>query len=238
MAVSSLNNSDAEPRKTQLLRSLLALAGSLAVALILPAANEPELFSWHSIVRNAKFQLVGIVLGAGLVWISWRIVGGSTSIRKFVAAYSYWLAAWLFIFSLLAALDEAAIRLFEPELFAQITAVATSGQDTARLRALVGTEDTYAMKVLLDSDRRLADASREPGMYWILSMALLRGAFTILWLIVSWRAFGKMLRMPVLRSAFSLAIILGLGLIATLTAIFFQMAPVMVDPNRWIGRSL
>jgi hypothetical protein len=92
------------------------------------------------------------------------------------------------------------------------------------------------MKALLDSDEELASNVGAPGVLWILSMAAVRGAFTLLWLGVSWGAFRKILGMSWLRAVFSLAIFLCFGLIAALVLIFFQMAPVVVDPNRWLHK--
>jgi hypothetical protein len=223
----------AEPPGTSLARALLTLAVSLLVALALPAANQS--LSWHSLLLNAAFKLLLLLLVAGLVWISWRVVGGRISGLKLMVAYSYFSAAWLLIFSSLAATDEGAMRFIEPQLFAQIN-MASSGQDTNRLKALVGSQDTYAMKALLYSDGGLSNAIQTPGLLWILSMAILRAAFTFSWLIVSWGAFRKILRMSWFRSILALAIFLGVGLIAALAVLLFQMAPVDVDPYRWIQR--
>jgi hypothetical protein len=223
-----------DPRETSPRRALLTLAVSLLIAVALPAANQH--LSWHSVIIDAAFKLIAIVLAAAVVWISWRMVGGRTSGLKFMVAYAYLLAAWLLIFSFLMAIDQGAMRLFEPQSFAEITASRSLGQDTSKLKVLIGSEATYAMKAVLDSDEELADVIRVPGVLWILSMAAVRGAFTLLWLIVSWGAFRKILGMSWLRTVFSLGIFLCLGLIAALVLIFFQMAPVVVDPNRWIHK--
>jgi hypothetical protein len=223
-----------EPPRTALRRALLTLAVSLLIALALRAANQP--LSWHSVVLSAAVKCLGLMLAAGLLWISWRVVGGRTSGLKFIVAYSYFSAAWLLIFSALMAIDEGAMRLIEPKLFAQINMFDSSGQDTNRLKALVGSQDTYALKALLYSDEGLSNVIRTPGLLWIMSMASLRGAFTFLWLLVSWGAFRKILGTSWFRSILSLAIFLGFGLIAALVVLFFQMAPLDVDPYRWIQR--
>jgi hypothetical protein len=220
------------PAQTYLPRALLTLAITLLVALALPAAYQP--LSWRSVALNAAFKLGAVVVVAGVVWISWRIVGGCASGSKFIVAYAYLSAAWLLIFSFLTAIDEGAIRLFEPGLFAQVNV--STGQDTKKLRVLIGSEATYAMKALLDSEEEMAKNIRAPGVPWILSMAALRGVFTFCWLIVSWGVFRKMMGLSQFRSVFSLAIFLGLGLTASLVLIFFQMAPVVVDPGRWIPK--
>jgi hypothetical protein len=214
--------------------ALLTLTVSLLVALAVSAAGEP--LSWHSVVLDAAFKVGAIIIVAGVVWLSWRIVGGRTSGLKFIVAYSYLAAAWLLVFSLLIAIDEGAMRLIEPGLFAQINAVASSGQDSNRLKALVGSQGTYAMKVVLYSNQEFADTIRTPGLLWIVSMAAVRGAFTIAWLIVSWGAFRQILRTSWLQSVFSLGIFLGFCLIAALVILFFQMAPIDVDPNRWLQK--
>jgi len=200
----------------------------------LPAANEPALFSWRSIAADAALKFVGIVSGAGLVWIAWRMVGGHASTPNLMAAYAYLFAAWLLVFALLTAIDAGTMRLFKPKLFAEIIASSSSGQDSRKLKVLLGSEDTYAMKALLDSDKDMADVIQTPGFVWIASMAGVRGAFTLVWLIVSWGAFRRTLAMSWSRAVFSLAIFLAFGLIITLSAIFFQMAPIVVDPNRWL----
>jgi hypothetical protein len=128
------------------------------------------------------------------------------------------------------------MRIIEPQVFAEVTRFASSGQDSNKMRILIGSEATYAMKALLDSDEELASNVGAPGVLWILSMAAVRGAFTLLWLGVSWGAFRKILGMSWLRAVFSLAIFLCFGLIAALVLIFFQMAPVVVDPNRWLHK--
>jgi hypothetical protein len=223
-----------QPPDTSLPRALRTLAVSLLIALALLAANRP--LSWHSIVLNAAVKLLALMLVGGVLWISWRIVGGRTSGLKFILAYSYLAAAWLLIFSSLIAIDEGAMRLIEPTLFAQINMIASSGQDSNRLKALVGNQDTYALKVLLYSDEGLFNTIRTPGLPWIMSTAILRGAFTFWWLIVCWGAFRKILRTSWFQSVLALAIFLGFGLALTLVVIFFQMAPVAVDPNRWIQK--
>jgi hypothetical protein len=128
------------------------------------------------------------------------------------------------------------MRLIEPTLFARINMIASSGQNSNRLKALVGNQDTYALKVLLYSDEGFSHNIQTPGLLWIVSMVILRGAFTFWWLIVSWGAFRKILRTSWFRSVLALAIVLGFGLVLTLVVVFFQMAPVAVDPNRWIQK--
>jgi len=204
------------------------------VALVLPATNEAALFSWHSIAADAALKFVANVFWAGLALLAWRIVGGRASTRSFMAAYAYLFAAGLLIFALLTSIDAGALRLVKPNLFAEIIASSSSGQDSRRLKILLGSEGTYAMKALLDSDKDMADVIQTPGFLWIASMAVLRGVFTLAWLMVSWGAFRKILQMPQSRAVFSLAIFLAFGLIITLSAGFFQMAPIVVDPNRWL----
>ncbi len=213
-----------------MIRALVALAIALLVALALPAAYQP--LSRRSVALGAAIKVGSIVIVAAAVWISWRIVGGRTNASKFLVAYSYLSAGWLLIFSFLTAIDEGAIRFFEPGLFAQLNV--STGQDTNKLRALIGSEGTYATKVLLDSEEELVKNIQAPGMPWILSMAALRGAFTFCWLVVSWGAFRKIMGVSRFRSALSLVIFLGLGLITALTIVFFQMKPVVVDPGRWL----
>ncbi len=217
--------------------ALLTLAGSLAVSVLLTAANERALLSRKVIAADAALKLGGVVLAAGLVWISWRLVGRHPSSPTFLVACSYLLGAWLLIFSLLTALDSGAMRLFEPKLFAEIIVSGASGQDTQRLKALVGSEGTYALKVLLNTDRDLADSIRTPGFLWIASMAAVRGVFTFAWLVVSWAVLRKLLRASWLSAVLSFAIFLLVGLMAALAVGFFQMAPIVVDPGRWIPTS-
>ena len=76
------------------------------------------------------------------------MVGARAGTRKFLATYAYLFAAWLLIFALLTTIDAGAMRLVKPELFAQIVAFSSSGQDSRKLKVLLGSEDTYAMKVL------------------------------------------------------------------------------------------
>jgi len=207
----------------------VALAIALLIALALPAYQP---FSWRLVALSAAIKVGSIVMVAAAVWISWRIVGGRTNASKFIVAYSYLAVAWLLVFSLLTAIDGGAIRLFEPGLLTQLNGA--TGQDTNKLRALIGSEATYAMKALLDSDEELSKNIRAPGMRWILSMAAVRGVFTFCWLVVSWSVFRKIMGLSRLRSAVSLAIFLGLGLTVALALIFFQMKPIVVDPGRWL----
>jgi hypothetical protein len=195
--------------------------------------NDPP-FSWRSVASNAIFKLVAFVLCAVLGWISWQIAGARISVSSFIAACSYLFAVWLLIFSLLAGLDGGMLRLAKPELFAQIVAVGSSGQDTQKLKTLVGSEGAYELKVLLDSDQDFSDAVRTPGFYWIGCMAVLRAVFTFGWLIVSWAVLRKLLGMSRSRSVLSLAMFLSFGLIAALLAGFFRMAPIVLDPGRWL----
>ena len=213
-----------------MIRALVALAIALLVALALPAAYQR--LSWRSVALSAALKLGSIVIVAAAVWISWRIVGGRTSASKFLVAYSYLSAGWLLIFSFLTAIDEGAIRFFEPGLFAQLNG--STGQDTTKLRALIGSEATYAMKALLDSDEELIQ--EHPGTRHALDCVYggLRGVFTFSWLIISWGAFRKIMGLSRSRSALSLALFLGLGLITALTIVFFQMKPIVVDPGRWL----
>ena len=163
---------------------------------------------------------------------------GARTNAKFIATYAYLFAAWLLIFSLLMVLDEEGLRFKEPKQFADITALAASGQDSRKLQALLGSEGTYAMKVLSESEGELGDAIRTPGMPWILSMAALRGVFTFVSLIISWSVFRRMLGISWLRSFLALTIFLGIGLIVALLVVFLQMAPIVVDPHRWIDKWL
>lgn len=220
--------------RTRLPHALLTLAVSWLIALALPLLHQPPWPSWRSIAFDTAVKLSALVLVGALAWISWRLVGGRISGPRFLIVYSYLSAFWLLVFSLLIAIDEGAIRLTQPQAFASITVFSSSGQDTNKLKALIGAESTYAMKALLDSEDELASNLRAPGVPWILSMAALRGAFTLAWLMVSWGAFRRILDLSWPRAVLSLAIFLCSGLVLALAAVFFQMAPVVVDPNRWI----
>jgi hypothetical protein len=217
----------------------LILAGSLLLAIALTAVNEPP-FSWRSVAANASLKFLELVLVGALLWMSWQIVGGRASAANFITAYSYLFAAWMLTFSLLTAIDEVALRLLEPKLFAAITVVAPPGQaqDTRKVRVLLGPECTYALKAVVDSDEEFNDAIAAPGFLWIASAAALRGAFTLLWLLVSWGVFRKILGLSWPRSVFALAIFLGFGLIVILAVVFVQMAPIVLDPHRWLDKWL
>lgn len=164
------------------------------------------------------------------------MAGARPGYRNFAATYSYLFAAWLLIFSFLLAIDVGALRLARPELFGQIVALGSSGQDTQKLKVLLGPEGTYAMKALLYSDKGWPEVIRTPGLLWIASMAALRGAVTFAWLVAAWGAFRNLLGLSWSRSIFSLAIFLFLGSFALLLAVFFQMAPIMVDTGRWLEK--
>ena len=164
------------------------------------------------------------------------MAGARPGYRNFAAAYSYLFATWLLIFSFLLAIDEGALRLARPELFGQIVALESSGQDTQKLKVLLGSEGTYAMKVLLDTDEDWAKKIRTPGLLWIASMAALRGAVTFAWLVAAWGALRNLLGLSWSRAIFSLAIFLCLGSFALLLGVFFQMAPIMVDTGRWLEK--
>jgi hypothetical protein len=181
-------------------------------------------------------KLGAFVFSASLCWISWWIAGGRLSFSNFIAAYSYLFAAWLLIFSLLIGLDGGILRLAKPDRFAEIVALGSSGQDTQRLKALVGSEGAYEMKVLMYSDQDFADTIRSPGFFWIAWMAVLRGVFTFGWLIFSWARFRRLFALSWSRAVFSLATFLCFGLLAGLLAAFFQMAPIDVDPGRWFEK--
>jgi hypothetical protein len=217
------------------LRAIVTLVASLLVALAITEINDPP-FSWRSVASNAVVKLGAFVFFAGLAWISWWIAGGRVSFSNFVTACSYLFAVWLLIFSLLIGLDGGLLRLAKPELFAAIAAAGSSGQDTQRLKALVGPEGTYEMKVLMYSDRDFADAIQTPGFFWIGWMAVLRGVFTFGWLIVAWAIFRRVFAVAWSRAVFSLATFLCFGLVAGLLAVFFQMAPIDMDPGRWLEK--
>jgi hypothetical protein len=214
---------------------LLVLVSSWLIAIAVPAALEPP-FSWRAIATDAALKAAGLVFCAALIWICWLLVGASGGFRKFIASFSYWAAAWLLIISFLVAIDAGSLRVARPRLFAQITGLASSGQDTRKLKALVGSEGTYAIKALVESDQGLAAALQTPGLLWIASLAAVRGAFTCAWLLLFWDALRKMLGLPGSRAILSLALFLGFGLIAALLAVFFQMAPIMVDPGLWFRK--
>jgi hypothetical protein len=199
------------------------------------AANEPPL-SWRLVAANAVMKFAAFVACASLAWISWWLVGARPGYGAVLTAFSYCFAAWLLIFSLLLAIDEAALRFLNPQLFAQIAALGSSGQDTQKLKVLLGSEGTYAAKALLDSDKEWPEVIQTPGLLWIASMAALRGVATFAWLIVAWAAFRSWLDVSWSRTIFSLAIFLCLGTLALLLAVFFQMAPIMLDTGRWFEK--
>ncbi|MGP0071149.1 MAG: hypothetical protein ACLPWF_04355 [Bryobacteraceae bacterium] len=197
--------------------------------------NEPP-FSWRLVAANAVIKLAAFVSCGVLTWICWRLVGARPGYGAFFTAFSYSFAAWLLIFSLLLAIDESALRFLRPELFAQIIALGSSGHDTQKLKVLLGSEGTYAAKVLLDSDKEWPQVIQTPGLLWIASMAALRGVATFVWLIAAWAAFRNWLGVSWSRTIVSLAIFLCLGSLALLLAVFFQMAPIMVDSGRWLEK--
>lgn len=173
--------------------------------------------------------------GATLIWVSWFLAGARLG-PKFVVSYSFWFAAGLLVVSLLVAVDAAAMRLIEPDWFAQITTLAASGQDTRRLKALVGSDAAYALKVVLQSDQGLSAAIRAPGILWIASMAVVRGAFLFAWLLLFWNGCRKMLAWSWWRAAVALAVFFCLSAAALGAAVLIQMTPIMVDPGLWLEK--
>lgn len=123
-----------------------------------------------------------------------------------------------------------------PDAFAAVLQSSSSGQDTQRLKALLGPEGTYGMKVLLYSNQDWRGILQTPGFVWIASMAALRGVFAITWLITAWAALGRLVGMSRARAMRPLAFFFGVGVLAALVVGFFQMAPIMVDPGRWLQR--
>lgn len=153
-----------------------------------------------------------------------------------MALYSHWFALGLLIFSFLLLIDAGSMRRLWPEVYSQVLAVSSGGPDTQKLRVLLGSEGTYAMKVLLDSDEDLQAVIQAPGLLWIVSMAALRVIFTFTWLIVAWGAFRELAGVSRSAAIRSLALFLGMVSLAILVAGFFQMAPIMVDTGRWLRK--
>lgn len=181
-------------------------------------------------------KLSALVLGAALGWISFRIFGARVPLRNFATVYSHWFALGLLIFSFLLALDAGGFRVFRPELFVQVQALSSSGQDTRKLQLFLGSEGTYAMKVLLDSDKDWHAVIHTPGFLWIASMGALRAGFALAWLVVAWNAFRRLAGMSWSQTVRPMALFLVISLLAALVAGFFQMAPIMVDTGRWLQK--
>ncbi len=205
------------------------------IAIAVSAVFEPP-FSWRITATDAVLKAAALVSGAALIWVSWFVLGARPRPTSFLASYSYWFAAWLLIVALLIASDAGFMRLVKPDWFATVSAVTSSGQDTQRLKALVGSEGAYALKAVLESDQGLSAAIRVPGFLWIVSMAAFRGAFTLAWLFLFWNQCRKTLALGWSRAAMSLAVFLCLTAIAASAGILIQMEPIMVDPGLWFEK--
>jgi len=208
---------------------------SLLIASVI-AAMEESPFSWRLALNNAVVKAAALVFCAFLAWVSWRVAGAHPGFAGFTAVFAYVFGAWLLIFSFLSAIDAGALKLSRPGLFAQIVAPGASSRDTQKVKALLGSEDTYALRALLESDQAWGGVTRTPGLAWMVSMAALRGVVTLVWLVAAWAAFRSWLGMAWSRAIFSLALFLVLGSVTLLLAIFFRMAPIMIDPGRWLEK--
>jgi hypothetical protein len=212
----------------------LLLAGSLAISVALSALFEPSL-SWRMAGTDVILKAAALLGCGALMALSWCLAGARPPLRTFLVSYAHWFAAGLLIVSLLATLDRGALRMIRPGWFAQIARVTSAGQDTRRLTALVGSENAYALKVLLESDAGLSAIWHAPAFPWIACLAAVRGAFSFAWLLVFWNRWRRWLALGWARAAVSLAIFIFLMLIAALAAVVIHMEPLMVDPGRWMS---
>src|ERR1022692_3152374 len=70
-----LEKSRAADLQGELSHALLILGISLLIAIGLPGAYKSDMFSWHLLGINALYKLFQVIVGACVLWLSWRIVG-------------------------------------------------------------------------------------------------------------------------------------------------------------------
>jgi hypothetical protein len=179
--------------------ALLFVALSLCLATIMSSPTQAG-DVWTSLARMGTLQFLALILTAIALRISWFLVGGTATVRRFVTSYAYISGVFIVIMTTVQLFGAGVFKVLDPELFQQIR--------EADLHSRPLTTNPW------DSSGYIASL-----------VILFFGYLTLFaWSLGTWKVFEEMNKLTFGRSAAAFIIFSALGWLNAAVVFFFASA--------------